>query len=134
MRGVVLAVALAMAGAAWAQTAGLAPGPVASVGGHFRVIAQSAVQPVVINKIHSWTLTLTDAAGAPVDGASLAIDASVPIIERVTPTAPRVTRALGEGRYLVEGMKFDMAGRWRLQIAIRSGNDSDHVVMNVDVK
>lgn len=34
------------------------------------------------------------------------------------PTAPRVTRHLGGGRYLVEGMRFNMSGWWRLKFTV----------------
>ena len=130
MRGVFLSLVLAMSSSAWAQT----PAAGSREAGHFQVTLECALLPVPMNKIHSWTLSVMNAAGAPVDGTTFAIDARAPIIDRIMPTAPRVTRALGSGRYLIEGMKFDMAGRWRLQVSIQAGADSDRFVQNVDVK
>ena len=48
------------------------------------------------------------------------------------PTKPRVTRALGHGDHLVEGMKFNMGGWWVVKFHVASATaGADSVVFNV---
>ncbi len=47
------------------------------------------------------------------------------------PTQPRVTQELGEGRYLVEGMKFSMTGWWEIKLKLQSADGGpDSVTFN----
>ena len=50
------------------------------------------------------------------------------------PTQPQVTRYLGEGRYLIEGMKLNMAGDWILLFGIETPTlrDQARLEFNVD--
>ena len=44
------------------------------------------------------------------------------------PTEPKVTKNLGNGRYLLQGVRFHMAGFWEMKVTIRvEGNE--HVVI-----
>jgi hypothetical protein len=47
------------------------------------------------------------------------------------PTRPQVTRALGDGTYLVEGMKFQMGGWWVVDFTIEVNGQSDSVRFNL---
>jgi hypothetical protein len=75
---------------------------------------------------HIWTVEIRTAAGAPVDDAVLALESWTPDDDRVPATRPRVTAHLGDGRYRVEGLRFERRGWWnvRLQIAAAGGTDS----------
>jgi hypothetical protein len=47
------------------------------------------------------------------------------------PTQPQVTRELGDGRYLLEGMKFSMPGWSDLKLQVRSTDgQADRVTFN----
>jgi hypothetical protein len=46
------------------------------------------------------------------------------------PTEPEITEASG-GDYLLEGVKFSMAGWWELKLDITAGDQSDTVTFNV---
>ena len=109
-------------------------GPFASKHGRYLVTLATAMAPAPINRMHAWTLTLATKDGSPVETAVIEVAASVPEIGRVAPTAPRVTRAPGEGRYLIEGMKFDMAGRWRLRLVIGAGEERDEADVPVEAR
>jgi hypothetical protein len=76
--------------------------------------------------MHSWMIELTDAEGAPVIDAMIAVDGGMPQHGHGLPTAPAVTRNFGDGRYLVEGMRFNMGGWWVIELDIdgRAGPDS----------
>jgi hypothetical protein len=47
------------------------------------------------------------------------------------PTQPQVTQSLGNGDYLVEGMKFQMAGWWVVDFNIDSAGQRDNVRFNL---
>lgn len=55
--------------------------------------------------------------GAPVAGAEVEVDATMPDHGHGMLTRPR-HRALGDGRYRTEGMKLHMAGRWAIAATI----------------
>ena len=106
----------------------------ATENGHFTVSAVSRLDPVVINETHAWTLHIETADGSPVTDADIAIDGGMPEHSHGFPTAPRVTENLGEGDYLLEGMRFNMGGVWVLTLEISSGDQSDKVTFEVELK
>ncbi len=82
-------------------------------------------------KLQRWTLHLATAAGTSVDSATLSVDGGMPQHGHGLPTKPRVTRALGNGDHLVEGLKFNMGGWWVVKFRINSAQGSDSVVFNL---
>jgi len=102
-------------------------------GGHFTVSATSRLDPVVINETHAWTLHIETADGSPVTDAEITIDGGMPEHNHGFPTSPRVTENLGEGDYLLEGMRFNMGGVWVLTLEISSGGQSDTVTFEVEL-
>ncbi len=87
--------------------------------------------PVKIGRMHAWSVHLTDSRGRAVDGADIAVDGGMPQHGHGLPTAPVVTQRLGDGRYLVEGMKFNMRGWWEINLGIRAPAGSDSVTFNL---
>ena len=79
---------------------------------HFVVSYTPSVTPPPINQLHTWTVRVTTPDGQPVEGAKISVDGDMPQHGHGLPTRPQVTRYLGDGRYLVEGMKFQMGGWW----------------------
>ena len=75
-----------------------------SEGGLYRGTIRPQVDPIPQGQLHRWTLHLETAAGAPVDSAAIAVDGGMPQHGHGLPTRPRVTRPLGNGDHLVEGM------------------------------
>ncbi len=102
--------------------------------GLFTVSAVSRLDPVVINETHAWTLHIESDDGSPVTDAEIAIDGGMPEHNHGFPTAPRVTENLGEGDYLLEGMRFNMGGVWELTLEISSGGQSDTVTFEFELK
>jgi len=84
-------------------------------------------------KLQKWTLHLDAANGAPVSAASVAIDGGMPQHGHGLPTKPRVTRDLGNGNYLVEGMKFNMGGWWVVKFRVDSEVGNDTLVFNLNL-
>jgi YtkA-like protein len=84
-------------------------------------------------KLQKWTLHLNEASGAPVSAARVSIDGGMPQHGHGLPTRPRVTRELGNGDYLVEGMKFNMGGWWVVKFHVASQAGSDSLVFNLSL-
>ena len=94
----------------------------------FRASVTSELEPVVINQLHSWTLHLQTADGAPVEGATITVSGSMPAHSHGMPTNPQVPADLGGGNYRVEGIQFQMGGEWEVIFNITAGAVTDAVV------
>jgi hypothetical protein len=97
----------------------------------YRVSYKSEPARVPVNQMHSWTLHVETAAGQPVTDAAVKVDGDMPQHGHGLPTRPRVTRNLGNGDYLVEGMKFQMGGWWVMEFTVASGGRSDVAKFNL---
>ncbi|MDB5917470.1 MAG: Auxin-binding protein [Massilia sp.] len=86
--------------------------------------------PVAIDKLHSWEIRLTSAAGVPVTDARIGFDGGMPQHGHGFPTSPRVTGELGDGRYRLDGMKFSMSGWWEMKLTIDSAIGVDKATIN----
>ena len=82
-------------------------------------------------RLHRWTLHLETTNGAPVDSAKIAVDGGMPQHGHGLPTKPRVTRVLGNGDHLVEGMKFNMGGWWVVKFRVNGEAGTDSLVFNL---
>lgn len=91
------------------------------------------VAPVAVNQIHAWQIDVTSATGEPVKNARISVAGGMPQHGHGFPTQPRVTKELGEGRYLLEGMKFSMVGWWEIKLDISASLGQDQVTFNTVV-
>ncbi len=99
----------------------------------YQVAVHSLAQPAPINRMHAWEVDLRTASGQPVTGARISVDGGMPQHGHGFPTQPKVTRELGEGRYLVEGMKFSMPGWWQIKLKVDGAAGVDDVTFNTVV-
>ena len=102
-----------------------------SEGGAYRATIRPLGDSIPQGRLHSWTLHLETADGRPVDDASVAVDGGMPQHGHGLPTKPRVTRALGGGDHVVEGLKFNMGGWWVVKFAIAGSAGTDSVTFNL---
>ena len=105
-------------------------GPRASASRQFTATLQPD-QPLRPRRMQTVRVAITDAAGAPVDNATIQIDGGMPQHGHGLPTRPRVTRALGNGLYEIEGVRFNMGGWWEFKLAIDAPSGSDIVTFNL---
>lgn len=99
--------------------------------GHYRVTLASGLDPIEINRIHEWTVTVVGSDGRPVEGAQIELTGGMPEHQHGLPTVPEMTADLGEGRYRIEGMKFNMHGWWQLTLDVRTKGVRDAVTFDV---
>lgn len=99
--------------------------------GTYRVTYKSETTPVPVHRLHAWTLHVETKDGRPVTDATVKVDGDMPQHGHGLPTRPRVTRNLGNGDYLVEGVKFQMGGWWVMEFTVASGQGSDVARFNL---
>lgn len=101
--------------------------------GLFRVSYLSSQDIVPVNQIHQWTLHVETADGNLVENATITVDGDMPEHGHGLPTRPQVTKYLGNGDYLVEGVKFQMGGWWVMDFTITANNLKDAVHFNMSL-
>jgi hypothetical protein len=99
--------------------------------GLFHVSVSTDVDPLPLNEIHSWTVHVETPDGQAVEGAQISVDGGMPEHNHGFPTAPEITKELGNGDYLLEGVKFSMAGWWELKLNIDDGEQTDQITFNL---
>jgi hypothetical protein len=102
-----------------------------SEAGRYRATIRPQGDSIPQGRLQRWTLHLETAAGAPVDSAKLTVDGGMPQHGHGLPTRPQVTRTLGNGDHLVEGMKFNMGGWWVVKFGVVAAAGRDSVVFNL---
>jgi hypothetical protein len=102
-----------------------------SEGGTYVATIRPQGDSIPQGRLQRWTLHLETASGAPVDSAAITVDGGMPQHGHGLPTKPRVTRALGNGDHLVEGLRFNMGGWWVVKFRVAGAVGRDSVVFNV---
>lgn len=97
-------------------------------------VSYSSDENIVINKMHTWTLHVETVDGQPVENAVITVDGGMPQHGHGLPTAPQVTEYLGNGDYLVEGLKFQMGGWWEVRFNITAGDATDTITFNLTLE
>lgn len=103
--------------------------PVYSSGPTFNVTYSTPSGPPTINRIHSWIVHIESAEGMPVENAEITVTGGMPEHDHGLPTVPRVTRELGGGDYVLDGMRFHMRGRWEIELTISTEQGSTVVII-----
>jgi len=110
-----------------------APGSGVSEAGHYRVSLHPADGEIPLGQLHGWIVEVATADGEPFAPIRLAMDGGMPQHGHGLVTQPRVTRTLGLGRLLVEGVKFHMNGDWRLRLELVGPTGPDVAIFDVRV-
>lgn len=87
--------------------------------------------PPEINRMHSWILHIETDTGVVVEGATIEVDGGMPEHNHGMPTRPRVTEALSDGDYRLEGMRFHMAGYWEIVVTISTDDGTSTVIISL---
>jgi hypothetical protein len=105
-----------------------------SENGLFEVSYEPSTGAVPVNQMHQWTLHVKTADGDPVEDAVISVDGDMPQHGHGLPTRPQVTENLGNGDYLVEGVRFQMGGWWVMDFTITAGGQTDTVHFNMQIE
>lgn len=96
----------------------------------YRAAVHSLADPIAINKLHAWEIRLRAPSGEAILGARISVGGGMPQHGHGFPTQPRVTKELGDGRYLLEGMKFSMSGWWEIKLKVDAASGTDEITFN----
>lgn len=102
-----------------------------SARGLYAVTIAPEKEPLEQGPLHSWILTLKTPDGAAVEGATIAVGGGMPQHGHGLPTQPQATAYLGDGRYRIEGVRFNMSGWWEFTFDIKAAAGDDRVVFNL---
>jgi hypothetical protein len=108
-------------------------GPRVSDQNRYTATIAAPAQPLKPRRMLALEVSVRDAAGRPVDGAKIDVDGGMPQHGHGLPTKPRVTRSLGDGKYVIEGLRFNMGGWWELHLSVSSATGADRVTFNLQV-
>lgn len=86
-----------------------------------------------IGKYQQWRLTLLDTNEQAVFPAQIRIGGGMPAHGHGLPTQPQISAYLGDGAYLIEGMKFTMAGDWIMLFEVDSAEFSTQVQFDINI-
>jgi hypothetical protein len=103
-----------------------------SAGGTYRVTIEET-QPFKVGQLLTTTVRVESANGQPAGQLMIEVDGGMPQHRHGLPTRPRMTKELGNGRYQIAGLKFNMGGWWELKLRIRAGASADSVTFNLSL-
>lgn len=98
--------------------------------GRYTVAVEPEAEPLQTGTLHTWLVTVTS-NGTPVTDAQISVDGGMPQHGHGLPTAPQATGHIGEGRYQIEGVRFNMGGWWVLKLTVDSPAGRDDVEFNL---
>lgn len=99
--------------------------------GLYTASVEPGLSPIVIGTMHGWVVEISTRDGKPVDLARIVVDGGMPQHGHGLPTRPEVSADLGDGRYQVEGMKFNMPGWWVVNLSVEGPDGTDTVTFNL---
>ncbi len=105
-----------------------------SVNQHFNIVIYPKNGQPLIGQYHQWVVQVNDAKNIPLENARIGIGGGMENHGHGLPSKPQVTHYLGDGKYLIEGLLFNMSGRWSLLFAIQTAQASDQVRVDFDVE
>jgi YtkA-like len=106
---------------------------VRSAHGLYRLAISPRPADSSVGVLQTWQLRLLAApSGRAIVGAKISVRGDMPAHGHGLPTQPRV-RGIGNGRYLLEGLEFQMGGRWYVEFRIRVGKAFDTARVSFDL-
>ncbi len=90
--------------------------------------------PVLVGNYVKLKLRVMSTTERPIDDAWIKISGDMPAHGHGMPTQPEVTEELGNGYYIIDGIKYSMPGHWTISMQITSQGQKDNVTFNLFVK
>jgi hypothetical protein len=90
--------------------------------------------PIPIGRIITWKLNVQTADGRPVKNAEITVNGDMPEHGHGLPTQPEAVKGMGDGNYIVQGLKFSMPGWWVITFKVKTQDMDDTVTFNLVVQ
>jgi hypothetical protein len=101
--------------------------------GTYRVSLRPSDGEIPLHRFHSWIFHVETRDGELFPPARLDVDGGMPQHAHGFETQPRVSRPLGDGDFLVEGVKFHMPGAWVIRFEVVGAGSGDMATFHVQV-
>ncbi len=98
--------------------------------GLYMIVIEPEVEPLQQGQLHAWIVSVTMPDGEPVVDARIGVDGGMPQHGHGLPTRPQAGD-IGDGRYRIEGMRFNMGGWWVLKLAVEGPAGTDEAEFNL---
>lgn len=109
------------------------PGPRASAKGLYIASLQGA-DALKARRMYTIQTTVVDGkTGKAITEATILVDGGMPQHGHGLPTRPRVTNNLGDGKYEISGLRFNMGGWWELELTITTAAGTDTVTFHLSL-
>lgn len=105
----------------------------ATQAGRFVITIRPEPARIPIGPLHAWIVEVTTPDGRPAAIRQLVFDGGMPQHGHGFETAPQVTGALGDGIVRVDGVRFHMAGDWKLRVDVAEAGSADVAYFDVTV-
>ena len=103
--------------------------------GNFVAELVAPASDIGLSQFQSWQLSIRDAvSNQAITQARIVVGGGMAAHGHGLPTQPQVTKHLGDGVYLVEGLMFNMAGEWQLIFDVNTKKVSDRIVFDVIIQ
>lgn len=100
-----------------------------------RITMHSQLTPIPLNQMHNWIIDIKpDDSTVSIEvlpHAVISISGGMPSHNHGLATSPQITEYLGNGQYLLEGVRFHMAGEWTLQLQIELDQNTYTALLNL---
>ncbi len=104
-----------------------------SIMGMYQLTISPRAGRYVLGQYHDWIVHIENKNQQIITDAHLSIDGGMVAHGHGLPSQPQVTRYLGNGDYLIEGMLFNMAGSWTLLIKIDTSIGTDQAQVQLEL-
>lgn len=106
-----------------------------SAAGLYQISLGPENKDIPISRLHRWRLILQDAKGTPVSGARIRIDGGMREHGHGLPSRPEIAETARPGEYRIEGVRFNMPGKWQLVVDIlaAAGEDRAEFEFSLDI-
>ncbi len=94
------------------------PRPQPSKQGRFRLALKPVADTILLHDLHTWTIHIESANGMPIQPKRILIGGGMPQHGHGFPSQPKITRYMGNGGWLIEGMQFNMTGLWQIRFKL----------------
>lgn len=101
--------------------------------GKFRVALEPPLPVPPLQEIHAWNIRLMKPDGTPIEKGLVYLNGGMPEHGHGLPTRPTTVGEVAPGVYRVEGVKFNMPGRWELVVAIQANGTEDFAYFNAAI-
>ena len=86
-----------------------------------------------MNEIHTWIVHIYDHTGAPIPDLQLQIKGGMPTHQHGLPTQPQLISETRPGEYIIDGFKFNMAGKWQIELIHSTSHPYLHAQLEFDL-